>query len=140
MSNGARIRNGRVINRSGFTLIEVLAASLLLALGVATICGISSRAMSQASVDQSIESAWRVIDRQLTLIDAMGIDTFVLQNETEGMEAYLGKNYYWSAVVQEEALDQLYIVTLIVSWRDGARPRQVSSSTMFNGSLAVETL
>jgi hypothetical protein len=113
----------------------VLAASLLLALGVATICGICSRALSQASVDQSIESAWRVIDRQFTLIDTMGIDAFVLKNETEGTQDYLGKEFYWSAVVQQGDLDRLYTVTLIVSWQDGKRGRQVSCSTMFNGQL-----
>ncbi len=125
---------------TGFTLIEVLAASLLLALGVASICGVCARALSQAQLDQQREAAWRLVDRQFNIITAMGIDAFVLEDEAEGTEDYFGKEYYWTAGVREADLDGLYTVNVTVSWQDNQRWRRVAAATQYNGTLPLASL
>jgi prepilin-type N-terminal cleavage/methylation domain-containing protein len=123
--------------KSGFTLVEVIAASSLLALGVVVIAAITSKSVDALRLDTEYARAWEVLDRQLTIIDYVGIDTVTEKRMTEGNFAEGGTNYRWSLTITDELYDKLKRVDITVMWERGGKARKISATTMFNGSGVV---
>ena len=74
-----------------------------------------------------------MIDKQLSLIDYVGIDEFVELGQTEGVFEDIEPEYHWEVVTEYEDIDSLYLVTITVSWVDGNRPYSLSVDTMLDG-------
>ena len=116
----------------GFTLLEALAASVILGAGVVVLCQVSSHCMSQVQSNRQCDGAWRLLDRQLTAIGYMGIDEFISENKTEGQVDSDGLTYSWRAEVSEQPEDVLYLLKLTVWWSGQGRVHTVSAATMFD--------
>jgi prepilin-type N-terminal cleavage/methylation domain-containing protein len=132
----------RIKTKKGFTLVETIVASTILCGSVITISAICSKALTTTRLNRQYEIALSLIDRQLNLIDYIGIDEFIEIGDFEGEfdDKDYGLPYYWDAVIQYENIDSLYYVTLTVSWTDLERPYSISVDTMFNGvSIYAET-
>ena len=98
--------------KHGFTLVETLVASTILCGSVLTISAVCSKALVTTKLNREYENALRLIDRQLTVIDYMGIDEFVAQGSFEGeFTEFEPIIYYWYADVRQENIDNLYYVT-----------------------------
>ena len=120
--------------KKGFTLIETIVASTILCGSVLTISAVCSRALANTRMNRQYETAYWLADRQLSLIDYVGIGNF--EGEFEGYEL----PYTWNASVQYENLDDLYYITVNINWTDNNRPYSVSVDTMLNGvSIYAET-
>lgn len=123
--------------QNGFTLVEALVASVILGGAVMTLAGLSSRCLSRTRFNQEYEQAWQVLDRQLTLIDMMGIDEFVNEGITEGeipgLDREVQPRYRWQAEIQSEPDDYLYRVTMRVEWRLDNTWHTISACAMFDG-------
>jgi len=121
----------------GFTLVEALVAAVILSGAVMTLAGLSSRCLSRTRFNQEYEQAWQVLDRQLTLIDMMGIDEFVNEGITEGeisgLEREEQPRYRWQADIQSEPDDYLYRITMRVEWRLDHTWHTISACAMFDG-------
>lgn len=120
---------------SGFTLLEALVAGLILGSAVIALCGVSNRCLSRTKINRHYDLAWQVADRQLTFIESMGINQFILDGETEGVIEQFGPEFSWAIDIREEPLDDLYLVTITVNWQEQNRIEQISLATMFNGLL-----
>lgn len=123
-------------NNKGFSLIEMLVAAMLLSGGVVTICAVSSKSMQNVKYSREYELAWEVLDRQLTLIDYVGIEDFIEQGQMEGKLSSRDKTgpvYYWVVDITEGDADNLYNVDMTVNWGGKRREGRVSASTVFNG-------
>ncbi|MHC4475211.1 MAG: hypothetical protein ACYTEL_06185 [Planctomycetota bacterium] len=119
--------------KNGFLLVEALAASGLLCLAVIMLVAGSSRWLSQASINRQYEMAAALIDKQLTMIDHIGIDNFVLAGQTEGEFDEIGPGYRWKVATVSQELDNLYDVTITVTWVRQGRVYSLSADTMLNG-------
>ncbi len=119
--------------RSGFNLVETLVASVILSGTVLTLGAISSRGLTSTRLNRHHEVAASVLDKQLTLIDAVGIDAFIDLGESEGVIEELEPGYTWAVSTEYEGIDNLYLVTVTVRWMEGNRPRQISAQTRLNG-------
>ena len=119
-----------------FTLIEALAASTILAGAMVAVSALSSRCLSRARLNRQHDLAWQLLDRQLTLIDYMGIDKFLEQGITNGKIERPQGEYYWDVEVTSEYLDNLYEITLTIRWLDGKKNHSVCGSTRFNGQVS----
>jgi hypothetical protein len=129
--------------RKGFSLVETIVAALLLSSGVVTICAISTKSFRGVKMNRQSELAWDLLDKQLTLIDYMGIDAFVESGETTGMfegEGGQEPTHYWDVEVTPIDIDYLYSVNIIVGWSGGSRLREISLTTMFNGQGLTEQI
>lgn len=128
--------------KKGFTLVETIVASTILCGSVLTITAVCSRAMANTRLNRQYETALSLADRQLSLIDYVGIDEFIDLGSFEGdfeKKAYQPL-YSWKATVQYETIDDLYYVTVTVNWTDNNRPYSISVDTMLNGiSIYAET-
>ena len=122
--------------RKGFSLIETMAAALILSGGVVTLCALSTRSLTAVKANREKESAWEVLDRQLTMIDYIGIEEFIELGQMQGQigsEEGGGEVYYWEVETEEGVYDYLYNVDIFVSWGPGGRSGRISAATALNG-------
>jgi len=120
-------------NSKGFNLVETLVAGAILSGTVLTVGAISTRALTATRLNRQYETAASLIDKQLSLIDYMGIDEFVELGQTEGVFEDFEPGYQWQATTEYQGIDSLYLVTLTVSWVDNNRPYSLSAQTMLDG-------
>ena len=126
-------------NKRGFTLVETVAASAILCGAVLTVGAISTRSLSGTRLNRRYEMATALIDKQLSLIDYVGIDEFVELGQMEGVFEEVGPEYHWEVVTEYQDIDSLYLVTITVSWVEHNRPYSISADTMLDGiSVFIE--
>lgn len=119
--------------RRGFTLIEAIVSSVILCGTVMAVGAISMRNMGASKVNRHYEAALNCIDRQLTLIDYIGIDAFIEAGETEGAFEDIEPGYQWQVFAVEEPVGNLYTVTITVSWLEGSKPYMIAVDTRLGG-------
>jgi len=126
-------------NKKGFSLIETLVASAILSGAVLTVGAISTMSLSGTRLNRRYEMALSLIDKQLSLIDYVGIDEFVELGQMEGVFEEIEPEYHWEVATEYQDIDSLYLVTITVSWVDGNRPYSLSVDTMLDGiSVYIE--
>jgi len=128
----------RLRNNKGFSLIEMIVASIILSLAVVSICGLGTKSMTAVRSNRDYEVAWDLLDRQLTLIDYAGIEDFINQGQTTGHfgDDESESTHLWAVKFEEGEYDSLYNVQLTVTWGSQRVPRSISVSTVINGSGA----
>jgi len=120
-------------NKRGFSLIETLVASAILSGAVITIGAISTMSVSGTRLNRRYEMAASLLDKQLNMIDYIGIDEFIDIGQMEGDFEGYEPAYRWEVVTEYQDIDSLYLVTITVSWVDGNRPYSISADTMLDG-------
>jgi hypothetical protein len=120
-------------NRKGFTLVETAVASTILCGAVLTISAISTRAVSGTRLNRQYETAAALIDKQLSLIDYIGIDEFIDIGNMEGDFSEIEPGYHWQVTTEYQDINSLYLVTITVSWANHNRPYSLSVDTMLDG-------
>jgi hypothetical protein len=110
---------------------------MILSGAVLTLGAISTNALSSTRLHQHYEGAASVIDKQLSLIDYMGIDAFIQAGQTEGIVEDREPAYRWSVTTEYQGTDNLYLVAITVSWLEGNRPYSVTAQTMLDGAGSV---
>lgn len=122
----------------GFTLVEVIAAGVILSGAVMLVATVGTQAMIGTGVNRRHEMAASLIDRQLRLIDYLGIDAFIASGETEGQSDDFGFALHWQVETEYQEIDGLYLVRMTVTWVDRNRPYRLVVDTMFNGDAQAE--
>ena len=123
----------------GFTLVETVVASIILCGTVLVVGAISTRAVTGTILNRQYEMAALVADRQLKMIDYVGIDTFIETGQMEGVFEEFEPGYYWEVTTEYQDIDSLYLVTITVSWVENNRPRSISVQTMLDGISVYAT-
>ena len=122
----------------GFTLVEVVASSIILCGAVMIVGAIGTQALTGTHLNRRYEIAASLVDKQLSLIDYIGIDSIVEMGQSEGDNDDSGYVYNWRIDTEYQEIDSLYLVTLTVSWVDRNRPYSISVDTMLNGETLSE--
>jgi len=133
-------------SEKAFSLVEVIIASVILSTAVVALCAVGNKSMTGVKRNREYEQAWELMDKQFTMISNAGIDQFLKADRFEGQvgeedssQARSGEKvtqantHYWRAQVQEGEADNIYEVTLTISWGPENRPRNISVTTRFNG-------
>jgi len=126
-------------SRDGFNLVETMVASIILSAAVLTVGAISTSALSDTRLNRHHEVAASLIERQLTLIDYSGIDQFIETDQTEGFFEEAEPGYRWEVTTEYQGTDNLYLVTITVTWMERNRPYNLTVQTMLNGTSVVTT-
>ncbi len=126
-----RIRTKR--NKRGFTLVEMIAASSILSGAVLVLVAITTRSMTGTRLNRQYETAASIIEKQLSLLDYIGIDEFIELGRADGVVEDLEPGYHWEATTEYQGIDSLYLVTITVTWMERNRPYSVSVQTRLNG-------
>jgi prepilin-type N-terminal cleavage/methylation domain-containing protein len=122
----------------GFTLVEVIASSIILCGAVMIVGAIGTQALTGTHLNRRYEAATSVADKQLSLIDYIGIDSIVEMGQMEGDHEESGYEYHWKIETEYQEIDSLYLVKLTVSWTDRNRPYSISIDTMLDGETLSE--
>ncbi|MHC4482220.1 MAG: hypothetical protein ACYSW4_01590 [Planctomycetota bacterium] len=117
----------------GFTLVETILASIIVCGAVLTLGAISTRCLGQTRLNRQYEVAAALLDKQLTMIDYVGIEEFVELGRMEGEFEGFEPGYHWKVVTQSQGIDNLYQVRITFSWVERKQLYSVSVDTMFNG-------
>ena len=127
-------------NKRGFTLVETITASVVLCGAVLAVGAVSTRSLSETRLNRQYEVAAALADRQLTMIDYVGVEEFIELGQMEGEIEEFEPGYHWKVVTETQAIDNLYLVNITVSWVERKRPCSISVDTMLNGTgMFVET-
>ncbi len=117
---------------NGFSLIEALAAAVLLGGAVVVLCGLSARSLAAVKLNREYERAWDLLDRQLLLIDKVGVESFLEEGRNSGQinDAASGRQWRWRADVESLDITGVYEITLRIEWDcGGGRVRSVTGQT-----------
>jgi prepilin-type N-terminal cleavage/methylation domain-containing protein len=125
-------------DRKGFTLVEVIAASIILCAVVMIAGTIGTHSLVGTRLNRRYEMAASLADRQLSLIEYAGIDSIVEVGSLDGDSEELGYLYHWEIVTEYQEINNLYLVTITVSWIEVNRPYTLTVDTMFNGTTQTE--
>jgi hypothetical protein len=120
--------------RGGFSLVETLIAGVILSGAVLTLGAISTNALTDTRLNRHYETAAMLADRQLTLIDYLGIDQFVETGQAEGVFDEYEPGYQWQISTEYQGTDDLYLVSITIHWIEGKRPHGITVQTMLNGT------
>ena len=120
-------------DNKGFSLVETIVSSIILSGAVLAVGAIGTRSMVETRLNRQYETAAALIDKQLALIDYMGIDEFIEQGETEGVFADYEPGYNWEVQTEYQDIDNLYLVRIKMSWVERKRIYDLTVDTMLDG-------
>lgn len=126
-------------HKGGFTLLEALVATMVLAAALVSLQGIVSRCLYRVRVNEEKERAWQILDRQMTVIDAMGIDSYMQEPLTEGEIEEDGMLFQWKVDTRVESIDCMYEVTITIWWGPETKPHVISATTRLDGVIPAVT-
>lgn len=123
----------------GFSLIEVLVAAGLLATATVTICALGAKSLSSLRIHQEYEKAWDMLDRQMVLLDQIGIQALISNPNLSGIisDQQSAMQWRWQAVLEPLEIEQLYSLTMTLEWVSENRVRRIQCDTRLRA--ATET-
>lgn len=121
-------------NRKGFTLVEVIAASIILCAVVMIAGAIGTHSLVGTRLNRRYEMAAAMADRQLSLIEFAGVDSIAEMGTLDGDSEDLGYLYHWEIATEYQEIDNLYLVTITVGWVEANHPYTLTIDTMFDGT------
>lgn len=124
----------------GFNLVEALVASVILSGSVLALGAISTQAVSGLRLNRQYETAASLADKQLSLIEYMGIDAFIEESQFEGVFEEYEPGYQWEVETEYQEIDSLYLVSITVSWIERNRPYSITIDTMLDGIALIVTV
>ncbi|MBN2314765.1 MAG: prepilin-type N-terminal cleavage/methylation domain-containing protein [Sedimentisphaerales bacterium] len=122
---------------NGFTLVEVIASSVILCAAVMIVGSIATRALLGTQLSRRYETAASLADKQLGLIDYVGIDSVSELGEMEGDIEEAGDTYHWVIETEYQEINNLYQVKVTVNWVVANRPYSFVVDTMLNGTTVA---
>jgi hypothetical protein len=120
-------------NKKGFTLVETVTASAILCGAVLTLVAITTRSLTGTRLNRQYEIAASIIEKQLSLLDYIGIDEFIELGRADGMVEDFEPGYHWEVSTEYLGIDSLYLVTITVTWIERNRPYSISVQTRLDG-------
>lgn len=128
-----KIKKHRGNKRGGFTLVEAIVANMILCASVITLGAFGTLCLTNIRLDRLNQTAVTLADRQLTLIDFMGIENFIERGQFDGEFENADVSYAWHADTEYLDMDKLYQVTVTITWTDGGRPYRTVVQTRLDG-------
>jgi prepilin-type N-terminal cleavage/methylation domain-containing protein len=103
------------LRNSGFSLIEVMVAAGLLATVTVTVCTLGAKSLASMRVCQEYEKAWDVLDRQMVLLEQIGVANLASRSNLSGVIDDPQSQIQWKWQMNIELLDveELYALRFV---------------------------
>lgn len=118
------------MRKNGFTLVEALVGSLILAIGAVVICGLSYRCMINNKRGMEYEQACRLVDECLDTVVAGKLDDLIRAKQMEGDFGDRHPNFSFILEATKVENSQLHQVTATVRWKVAKEQYQVQTTTL----------
>ena len=123
------IKSSRRVRR-GFALVDVILGGMLLAIGLASIISLATRALkSQTDGEKQMTAAW-LCDEMLALVVVDGPVDYPRQHDTSGQFEFPFQEFSFDLEIVNQGVDLPYVVTATVSWPAGRGMRNVQVATL----------
>ncbi len=119
-----------MMRKNGFTLVEALVGSLILAIGAVVICGLSYRCIINNKRGLEYEQACRLLDECLDTVVAGRLEELIRTKRIEDDFGDRYPNYSYVLETKEVENSQLHRVTATVRWLVGEKQYQVRAATL----------
>ena len=116
----------------GYTLVEALAAGVILAASAGVLGRIVSGTMESMRVARDVQRAAQLLDQTLTKIDTIGPQRLLEEGPADGAFPPPDGQFRWRAAIESRLGGHLYEVTVHVSWPTDRGVRTVSATTLLN--------
>jgi prepilin-type N-terminal cleavage/methylation domain-containing protein len=126
----------------GFSLIEVMVAAGLLATVTVTVCTLGTRSLASMRVCREYEKAWDVLDRQMVLLEQIGVATLAGQSNLSGVidDSQSQTQWKWRMNIEPLEVEELYALTLTVEWVSEGKSRQIQCDTRMRSGQEAQTM
>jgi Tfp pilus assembly protein PilV len=114
----------------GFTLIEALLASLILAIGVVVICGITQRCLRDNQRGMEYEVAQRLLDECLDTVVVRGVGEYRSKGPVSGDFGTRHPGYRYQVELTPAGTSGLYRVTATINWGTADQPAKAQATTL----------
>jgi prepilin-type N-terminal cleavage/methylation domain-containing protein len=118
------------MRKNGFTLVEALVGSLILAIGAVVICGLSYRCMINNKRGIEYEQACRLLDECLDTVAAGRLEELIRTKRIEDDFGDRHPNYSFVLEATQVEDSQLQRVKATVRWMVGKEQYQVQATTL----------
>lgn len=131
----------KLSHKKGFSLIETLVAAGLLATATVTVCTLGAKSLSALRVHQDYEKAWDILDRQMVLIDQLGVQSLVNNPNVSGTidDPQSGQQWRWQVAAESLGLENLYAVTMTLEWMSDGKLRRIQCDTRLRAASDIVT-
>jgi Tfp pilus assembly protein PilV len=125
----------------GFSLIETLVAAGLLATATVTICTLGAKSLSSLRAHQDYEKAWDILDRQMVLIEQLGVQTLVNNPKASGVinDQQSGQQWQWRVSVEPLEIERLYSLSMTLEWVSDGKARRIQCDTRLRAAEDIVT-
>lgn len=132
-----RVGSGRC-SRRGALLVDVLVATVLVAVALAVMVGLGASALSAQREGERLATAAMLLDEQLNLVLMRGADAYSTRFPMEGTFDAPFEKYRYRLEISGGDGGDAYVVVATVTWNDGGRQRQESIETRIAPRLGDE--
>ena len=130
--DGAITPRGRWGAPHAFTLIEVLAAGIILSLAGGVIAASLAQSYRSLADARDERRAAALLDELLTKIDMIGPARIASEGPRDGVFSGADERFSWTAEIGNRPQGHLYQVTVTLSWPAAGRTRTVRVQTYLN--------
>ena len=123
-------RFGRSRERRAFALIEALAASVVLGLGLVAVMGLTARAIAAQTRGERLAIAAMLADERLNLVLATGIEGYESSFALRGRCEEPFEDYSYEVVINEGSAGDPAFVIAEIYWKSGGRDQSISVETL----------
>jgi hypothetical protein len=126
-------------NYGGFTLVEALVSTVIFCSAAIVIMAISARCMSGTRQDRIYETAWQLLDRQLTAVSYVGIDEYKKLGVMQGNFKSTDIDYRWTINARPSTVTGVDEVQMTVLWLEQKKSHSISLDTRMRSIIPAES-
>lgn len=112
-----------------FTLVEAVVATIILGASLATLLGLTARAIGSQSRGEHLATAAMLADNQLNLVLATGPEAYPSAFDMEGPFDPPFEGYAYEMSIEPKGVTDPYHVAATIMWTRGGRARSLTIET-----------
>ncbi len=115
--------------RRGFTLVEAIVGSVVLALAMVSILGLTGQSLASQRRGEQLRTAAMLADEQLNLVLAVGAEDFPRVFDRKGTCPEPFETYRYQVSIKSQGEGYPFLVTATVIWDSGGREQTLDIET-----------
>jgi general secretion pathway protein I len=125
-----RVGATRHARTRGFSLVDVMIGSVMLAIGLAVIISLNSRSLAnQVEGERQLTASW-LADELLSMVMVDGPVDFPKLNDVSGQFEEPFEDFRYDVDIEDKGISEPFLVTALVKWDGAGGERKVQVQTL----------